>query len=152
LASVLKSKEEDIQVELNKLKNQKEKDKEEEILAGKKTRREMLEEKVLALVLKDRKRIGLIKDFSLFSSLSKDILERIKTNEDISFEELKESLKESEDFLNYLFLLSESLNESEEEEELKKCLVELEDLVRKEKQKELQLQIKDLEKEESLIK
>ncbi len=146
LASVLKSKEEDIQVELNKLKNQKEKDKEEEILAGKKTRREMLEEKVLALVLKDRKRIGLIKDFSLFSSLSKDILERIKTNEDISFEELKESLKESEDFLNYLFLLSESLNESEEEEELKKCLVELEDLVRKEKQKELQLQIKDLEK------
>jgi len=48
--------------------------------------------------------------------------------------------------------LSESLAEPEEEEELKKCLVELEALIKKEKQRELQSQIKDFEKEESLIK
>jgi len=121
-------------------------------LTGKKTRREMLEEKVLALILKDRKRIVLISDFSLFSSPGKDVLEQIKKKENISFEELKKSLKEAESFLNYLFLLSESLAEPEEEEELKKCLVELEALIKKEKQRELQSQIKDFEKEESLIK
>ncbi len=146
LASVLKSKEEDIRAELNKLKIQKDEIREEEVLTGKKTRREMLEEKVLALILKDRKRIVLISDFSLFSSPGKDVLEQIKKKENISFEELKKSLKEAESFLNYLFLLSESLAEPEEEEELKKCLVELEALIKKEKQRELQSQIKDFEK------
>lgn len=146
LASVLKSKEEDIWAELNKLKIQKDEIREEEVLTGKKTRREMLEEKVLALILKDRKRIVLISDFSLFSSPGKDVLEQIKKKENISFEELKKSLREAESFLNYLFLLSESLAEPEEEEELKKCLVELEALIKKEKQRELQSQIKDFEK------
>jgi len=88
----------------------------------------------------------LISDFSLFSSPGKDVLEQIKKKENISFEELKKSLREAESFLNYLFLLSESLAEPEEEEELKKCLVELEALIKKEKQRELQSQIKDFEK------
>ncbi|MDD5696608.1 MAG: DNA primase [Candidatus Pacebacteria bacterium] len=150
LASVLKSKEEDIRVELNKLKIKKEEVKEEECLTGKKTRREMLEEKILALVLKDRTRIGLINDISLFSFPQKDVLERIKEKQDISFEELKETFKDSEkmvNFLNYVFLMVEVLEELEEEEEMKKCLSEMEILSQKEKQSALHLKIRDLEKQ-----
>jgi DNA primase len=150
LASVLKSKEEDIRAELNKLKVKKQEIKEEECLTGKKTRREMLEEKILALVLKDRTRIALIDNVSLFSFPQKDILERIKEKQDVSFEELKEKFKEAEkmvNFLNYIFLKAEVLEELEEEEELKKCLSEMEILSQKEKQSALHLKIKDLEKQ-----
>ncbi|MDD3170473.1 MAG: DNA primase [Candidatus Paceibacterota bacterium] len=150
LAQELKSKEEDIRSELNKLKVKKEEAKEEECLTGKKTRRELLEEKILALVLKDRTRIALISDFSLFSFPEKDILESIKEKQDVSFEEIKAEFSQLEkvvNFLNYIFLKAEVLEELEEEEELKKCLSEMENLSQKEKQSVLHLKIRDLEKQ-----
>jgi len=150
LAQDLKSKEEDIRAELNKFKIKKEETKGEECLTDKKTRKEMLEEKILALVLRDRARIVLINDFSLFSFPRKEVLESIKENQGVSFEELREKFKDAEgivNFLNYIFLMAEVLEELEEEEEFKKCLFEAENLCQREKQSALHLKIKDLEKQ-----
>ncbi len=147
LVNELKIKEEDIRTELKKigLKKQ-ESSKNQECLADKKTRRQMIEEKILALVLRQRSRIETIKDFSLFSSPIKEILEKVKEKQDIAFEELQEQFKDDNNFLNYIFLKSEVIEEVEEEEELRTCILEIESLILKEKQIGLHLEIKNLEK------
>jgi len=87
LVNELKIKEEDIRTELKKIGLKKQElSKNQECLADKKTRRQMIEEKILALVLRQRSRIETIKDFSLFSSPIKEILEKVKEKQDIAFE------------------------------------------------------------------
>lgn len=147
LADTLKSKEDDIRSELKKINIKREEVKIEECSIDKKTRRLMIEEKILALVLRDRSRIDLITDFSLFSSPIKEILEKIKENKEVSFEELKDEFKDNINLLNYIFLKAEVLEEIEEEEELKMCMYEIESLITKEKQHNLHLKIRELEKQ-----
>ncbi|HNP79295.1 MAG TPA: DNA primase [Candidatus Pacearchaeota archaeon] len=147
LVNELKIKEEDIRTELKKIGLKKQElSKNQECLADKKTRRQMIEEKILALVLRQRSRIETIKDFSLFSSPIKEILEKVKEKQDIAFEELQEQFKDDNNFLNYIFLKSEVIEEVEEEEELRTCILEIESLILKEKQIGLHLEIKNLEK------
>lgn len=146
LVNELKIKEEDIRTELKKIGLKKQElSKNQECLADKKTRRQMIEEKILALVLRQRSRIETIKDFSLFSSPIKEILEKVKEKQDIAFEELQEQFKDDNNFLNYIFLKSEVIEEVEEEE-LRTCILEIESLILKEKQIGLHLEIKNLEK------
>jgi DNA primase len=147
LADTLKSKEDDIRSELKKINIKREEGKTEECVIDKKTRRLMIEEKILALVIRDRNRIDLITDFSLFSSPIKEILEKIKENKEVSFEDLKDEFKDNINFLNYIFLKAEVLEEIEEEEELKMCMYEIESLITKEKQHNLHLKIRELEKQ-----
>ncbi len=147
LADVLKSKEDDIRLEIKKINIQKQEHKKEECMIDKKTRRQMIEEKVLALVLKERSRIDLINDFSFFSFPIKEILEKIKDKKEITFEELKQEFEDNINFLNYIFLKSEVIEELEEEEELKMCILEIENLTIKEKQHNLHLEIRELEKQ-----
>jgi DNA primase len=147
LADTLKSKEDDIRSELKKINIKRAEVKTEECILNKKTRRSMIEEKILALVLRNRDRIDSITDFSLFSPPIKEILEKIKENKEISFEELKEEFKDNINFLNYIFLKAEVLEEIEEEEEMKMCMGEIESLITKEKQHDLHLKIRELEKQ-----
>lgn len=147
VADILKIKEEDVRLELRKVNVKKEEIEKEECIIDKKTRRKMLEEEILALILKDRKRIEQLNDFSYFSFPEKEILIKIKEKQDISFEELNEQFKEQSNFLNYIFLKSEVLELLEEDEELKTCISEIENLIAKEKQRDLHLRIKELEKQ-----
>jgi len=147
VADILKIKEEDVRLELRKVNVKKEDIEKEECIIDKKTRRKMLEEEILALILKDRKRIEQLNDFSYFSFPEKEILIKIKEKQDISFEELNEQFKEQSNFLNYIFLKSEVLELLEEDEELKTCISEIENLIAKEKQRDLHLRIKELEKQ-----
>jgi DNA primase len=153
LVDTLKIKEEDVRMELKKIGVvKKEPLKQDECLMDKKTRRQMIEEKILALILKERARIELVDDFSFFSSPVKEILERIKESKDVTFEKLQEELKDNINFLNYIFLKSEVIEELEEEEELKTCILEIQNLITKEKQHNLHLEIKDLEKKGDFAK
>jgi DNA primase len=74
VADILKIKEEDVRLELRKVNVKKEDIEKEECIIDKKTRRKMLEEEILALILKDRKRIEQLNDFSYFSFPDKEIL------------------------------------------------------------------------------
>ncbi|MDD5013046.1 MAG: DNA primase [Candidatus Pacebacteria bacterium] len=147
LVDTLKIKEDDIRKELKKINIQKQEIEEKECFVDKKTRRQMIEEKILALVIKKRDRINLLKDFTLFSSPFKEVLEKIKENKEITFEELKEEFKDNFNFLSYIFLKSEVIEETEEDEEFKMCVFEIENLIIKEKQQNLHLEIRELEKQ-----
>ena len=147
VSDTLKIKEEDIREEIKKINIKKEALKEKECIIDKKTRRQMIEEKILALVLRKKDRIDLLGDFSFFSSPIKEILEKVKENKEITFDDLKIEFKDNINFLNYIFLKSEVIEELEEEEELKMCIFEIENLITKEKLQNLHLEIRELEKQ-----
>jgi DNA primase len=115
LAKELSVKEEDIAEELKKVKiEQKDWFIEENTPFNleKKSRKEMLEERLLALILKSPTLTSFIeeKELGLFSPKSKEIALNIKNNPNLNFQE--NFSPELSDFLNYLFLKTEvELNE-----------------------------------------
>jgi len=159
LSQKLKVKEEDIETELKKVKEEGEflnapsPPKESPVLA-KKTRKELLAEKILIFVLIDSKKIDLLnkKVIENFSSPVKEVLLKIKDNPKISQQALQKELRDSPkvpDFLNYIFLKSDLEKEEEKEEdiaiEFEVCLDQTEKIQLKESLNKLSSQIKEFE-------
>jgi DNA primase len=146
LSNKLKIKEEDIRKEMAKVKVEVDSFEEEVVDKEKKTRRELLEEGLLAIAIISP---SLIKDLdvSSFSPLVKEILVKIKENPLIKTEELLNDFKDN-NFLNYILLKSELLKDSEIEldKEFKKCLDEISRLSLREERNKLVHEIKEKEK------
>ena len=130
LAKELSVKEEDIAEELKKVKiEQKDWFIEENTPFNleKKSRKEMLEERLLALILKSPTLTSFIdeKELKLFSPKSKEIALNIKNNPNLNFQE--NFSPELSDFLNYLFLKTEVELDEEIDlgEETETCLREI---------------------------
>jgi len=157
LAKNLEVKEESISEELKKIRqNQKYQPLEEEklFIQERKSRKDMLEEKTLALILKSPKLINNFgeKEYDLFSPKSKEILNFIKENPDLNFQ--GKIPPESLDFLNYLFLKAEIEEDidADFEKEIKNCLQEIHLLEAKRKLAEISEAIKKAEEEKDLEK
>lgn len=152
IAKALEVREKDIEEELQKIKLQ-EIFQEIEIPAPKikKTRKELLEERLLSLILKDLKNLSLIKEDQIqyFSPLAKKVLISLKKNED--FQKLDGEIS---DFYNFLSLKSE-IEEIKREEilpEIKFCLKEIQCLEIKKRLNEISREIKKAEEEKDLKK
>jgi DNA primase len=149
LSNRLKIKEEDIRIEMKKVKI--EEDSFEEVKGivsnEKKTRRELLEEGLLSIALIDSSLIKDI-DISSFSPLIREIFTKIKGNPLITTEELLKGFEDN-NFLNYILIKSELLKDSgiELDKEWEKCLYEIGSLSQKEERESLFKQIKEKEKE-----
>ena len=125
LAGELKVKEESIEEELKKVKLEEEVyglEPEEQISLPPKSRKELLEESLLAMILKAPQNLSLIDEskIALFSPKSQQILAELKNNS-------KNNSAETEEYFNYLALKSE-IEEFEEKEivpEIQLCLKEL---------------------------
>jgi len=123
---------------------------EAEVLKEEKTRREMLEEKILSLIITKlpAKLESLEKNyFSLFSPKSKEILIFLKKEKS----KLPPDLKE---FLDVLALRSEIEENLDPEREFRLCLKELESLVTKDKLQRISKEIREAEesKDEKRVK
>ena len=123
---------------------------EAEVLKEEKTRREMLEEKILSLIITKlpAKLESLEKNyFSLFSPKSKEILIFLKKEKS----KLPPDLKE---FLDVLALRSEIEENLDPEREFQLCLKELESLVTKDKLQRISKEIREAEesKDEKRVK
>jgi len=148
ISKELKIKEEDLRKELAKIKLVK-----NEIATSEKTndssksRREILEEKLLYVVLQEPSFLDKIttEDFIFFSSLSQEILKGLK--------EKKESLfpPEIKNFYDYLFLKSEieKLEPSILEKEFNFCKKEIVKMTAREKLEEISKRIQAAEKEKN---
>lgn len=148
LGSRLKIKEEDIRKEMGKVKIEAVSGEESRVEnREKKTRRELLEEGLLAIVLTNP---SLIKDMdvSSFSPRIGEILAKLKENPSIDTEELV-AVSSDSGFLNYILIKSEILKDSEIEldKEFEKCLDEINRLSLKEEREKLVGEIKAKEKE-----
>lgn len=107
LANELNAREEDIRGELKKIKLEKEEITEEghqNFL--KKDRKEVLEERLLSLIVKNPKNLDLIEEIEIefLSQNAKEILKRLKQNPDLKTEKLPLELQ---DFFNIVLLKSE---------------------------------------------
>ena len=104
-----------------------------------KTRRELLEERLVLLTLKFPQAITFIDDFEIFSPLAKDILTNLKIG--------KSSSKENDDYFNYLALKAEveEIAEKDLELEVKLCLKEIKSLDLKKKLDEISQSLKEAE-------
>ena len=104
-----------------------------------KTRRELLEERLVLLALKFPQAITFIDDFEIFSPLAKDILTNLKIG--------KSSSKENDDYFNYLALKAEveEIAEKDLELEVKLCLKEIKSLDLKKKLDEISQSLKEAE-------
>jgi len=155
LSHKLKIKEEDIRKEMKKIDIEKESFEEASVIEKeKKSRKELLEESMLNILLIDSSRVNLIEKEEIdgFSPLIKEVITAIKEKPDISFEELSKNLGDSPDMVNLLsssVISSEIMKESqiEIEKEWDKCLEELRILKEKEQRGDLSQRIKQLEKE-----
>ena len=161
LAMKLGVKEEDIEVELNKVQKQKQ----ESIVIQKENfnnnheknsenRKKILEEKIISLILNWPKGLSLIDENSLsfFSSQNKLILSDLKKIPDFNFKNkdwLKNFSPELVDFLNKLCLQAEIEKEPEPKKEIKICLKEIKNLIVREKLDKLSLDIKRAEQEKN---
>lgn len=156
LAKELNVKEEDIVSELGKLKLEEEiygLEPEEMVFAPKKTRKELLEERFLTLILKKPDYLKKIEEdkISFFSEKSKEILKNLRENFNFPLEKLN---PETREFFNYLSLKSE-IEEIKEEEifpEIQICLKEIQSLDIKEKLNLLSEEIKKAEGEKDFEK
>jgi len=143
LAKKLKVREEEVREELKKVKLEEEifgLEPEEVANLPQKSRRDMLEERLLTMILKNPQSIESIEErlFSLFSAQSREVLEKLK----------KKETPESE-FFNYLCLKAE-VEEMEEKEilsEIEFCLKEIQFLDAKSKMGEMSKEIKKAEEE-----
>jgi DNA primase len=155
LSYKLKIKEEDIRSEMKKVDIKEDAFEDIKIIQGeKKTRKDLLEESLLTILLIDSSKSSLIENSDLdeISPLAKDVLLLIKEKPDISFEDLKNALGDSPEmvnFISYIALSSELMKDSDIDvnEEWDKCLMELRMLKEKKDRGDLSQQIKQLEKE-----
>ncbi len=158
LARRLQVKEEDIVEEMNKTSSQRidavQGDKEftSEIKKEPKSRKEMLEENIAAIVLKHPEKLNLIKPniISYFSSGIKEIVTALKKNPDGNIEG-----KISPDFMdlyNYLSLKSEIEEIEDTDEEIKICSRELRFLEKKNKLNLLGQEVKRAEEKKDFKK
>ena len=164
LAKNLEVKEENVEEELKKIKLEPPTTFEEEEFGqiiykesggGPKSRKELLEERLITLLLKRPENLNLIEDIpaghpiSYFSPKGKEILLNLKNSE------ASENLSgETKDFFNYLALKSEveDLDEKEIEPEIKFCLKEIQSLEIKSKLNEISKEIKKAEEEKNFEK
>ncbi|MCK4520908.1 DNA primase [Candidatus Parcubacteria bacterium] len=157
LAKSIEIKEDDIHVELKKEKEERpdyfsgEIKKENPVL---KTKKQLLEERILSLILKSPEHLSLVckGDYtSFFSSQTKGILKRFKAKPD--FVKEQDVSPELKDFLNYLCFKSEIGDEQvEPKEEINACLMEISLLESKKKLDELSKAIKKAEQEKDFEK
>lgn len=140
----LKIKDEDIRAELRKVKIEENNTEEEKVvnIKEKKTRQEMLEEDLLSLILINNEKVSVVPEemMQLFSPETKEVLEKIKKNEDLG----------SSDFLNYVLIRSELMKDIEEfdiDKEWEKCFFEIENLIKKRERDRLTQEIKSKEKD-----
>ncbi|MGB2762428.1 MAG: DNA primase [Minisyncoccales bacterium] len=157
LAKMIKIKEDDIQVELKKAQEERpdyspgEIKKESPVL---KTKKQLLEERILSLVLKSPEHLSLIckGDYtSCFSSQTKGILKRFQDKPDFFKEQ--DISPELKDFLNEICFKTEIGDEEvEPREEIKACLMEISLLESKKKLDELSQAIEKAEQEKNLEK
>jgi len=157
LANVLETKEEFILEELSKIRvfqtgienfNQTQKEDKEVVPVNKKTRKELLEEYFIALLLKSPKNIGLIKKEYL-PFLSPQTLTLINYFEGKEYQ--NKQLKEFEEKINHLSFRAEFLEiENEKVEiELQNCLQEIKTLNLQTKLDEISKEIKKAEREKN---
>lgn len=157
LAKELETKEENIEQEMKKVGRAVNKTQEEEkdspatIQNQKKSRRDIIEQKILSSVLAYPQTFQLLeKDFlNYFSDFSREIITELSKKPEAfkkDFEEFNFS-KEVQDFLSYLAIEGESREQEETgcQEEILCCLKELKTLFIKEKMAELSLEIKKAE-------
>ncbi len=126
------------EVKTKKKKKKGSKKKKDEKISKNKSRKEVLEERVISFIAKDPKKINLIENLDEFSKKSKRILEAIKEGEDEDAE-----LREIIDY----FALRPERGVRDEEKELKHCLKEIKKENIKFKLKKIQKEIKKAEKE-----
>jgi DNA primase len=156
LAKGLSVREEDIEAELEKIKLEEEKfglEPEEILNLPKKSRKEILEERLLVLILKSPENLNLINDekVSFFDQKLKEILINLK--KDLKFN-LEKISSEAQEFFNLCALKSE-IEEIEKEKilpEIKFCLNEIKSIEIKEKLKEISKEIKKAEEEKDFQK
>ncbi len=156
LTKRLGAKEEDVRAELRKCVLEKEQYKglqATEVFHDKgKKRKQLIEERIISLVMKAPQGLKQITDFDYFSDKIKKILDYIKSNPDIYsesakfLEKLKEKFPELADDLNHLCFQAEiQEHDIKPEEEIKICLAELKTLETKAKLDEISLNIKNAE-------
>jgi len=146
ISKELKIKEEDLRKELSKikfLKNEIERNEEKDL--SRKSRREILEEKLLCIILQEPSFLDRIisEDFIFFSSLSQEILKGLKEKkEDLFSPELK-------NFYDYLSLKSEieRIEPSMLEKEFNFCKKEIERMTARERLEEISKKIQEAEKQ-----
>jgi DNA primase len=151
LAKDLEVKEEKVEEELKKIKLEEEAlglEPEEIINLPSKSRNELLEERLITLLLKSPENLNLIEGYPLsyFSPKGKEILLNLKNPEKLS--------GETKDFFNYLALKSdvEEIEEKEIGPEIKFCLKEIQSLEIKSKLNEISKEIKKAEEEKNFEK
>ena len=164
LAKKLEVKEENVEEELKKIKLEPPTTFEEDAFGqitpaesggGPKSRKELLEERLINLVLKKPENLNLIEDtpegypISCFSPKGKEILLNLKKN--LNSESLSD---ETKDFFNYLAIKSEveEIDEKEILPEIKFCLKEIQSLEIKNKLNEISKEIKKAEEEKNFEK
>lgn len=133
LAKDLKIKEENIISELKKVKSEEDVlgiEPEEQIALPVKSRRELLEERLTALLLRFPENIDLItgEDLPYFSAQIFQILDYLRKSRDFEMKEIDSNLlPEAIEILNYISLKAEieELSDKDLQEELKKCLKEI---------------------------
>jgi DNA primase len=148
ISKELKIKEEDLRKELAKIKLVKnEIETSEKTNVFSKSRREILEEKLLCLVLQEPSFLDKIttEDFIFFSSLSQEILKGLKEKKESSFP------PEIKNFYDYLFLKSEieRLEPSILEKEFNFCKKEIVRMTAREKLEEISKRVQEAEKEKN---
>ncbi|TET21772.1 MAG: toprim domain-containing protein, partial [Candidatus Aminicenantes bacterium] len=149
LSRKLKVSEESVLEELRKVLGKREREygepsipEEDKVLKKEKTRKEILEEKILSLLLKlPAKLESFDKDyFSLLSPKAKEVLTFLKKKKSKVPPEMKE-------FLDVLALKSEIEEDLDPEKELRLCLKELEVLVTKDKLQKISKDIREAEED-----
>ena len=174
LAKRLEVREENIIEELKKVKLEEDiygLEVEEIVALPQKTRRELLEERLVILILKTPQNLNLIEETNILSPKIQTILTNLKKEEKISLKEISPEVKEDksssfpfavareiEDYFNYLSLKAEveEIEEKNVEPEIRLCLKEIKCLEIKQKLNQISGEIKtaeinkDLEKIEKL--
>ena len=156
LAKELEVKEENVEEELKKIKLEEEAlglEPAEIVTLPQKSRKELLEERLIVLILKKPENLNLIdKDkLSSFSPMGKEILLNLKENIKFPLEKLSQ---ETQDYFNYLSLKSEieEINTEAVLEETKFCSKEIQSLEIKTKLNEISKEIKKAEDEKDAEK
>ncbi len=156
LGKRLEAKEEDVRLEMRKCVLEKEQYKGPQAVEASpdkgKQRKQLIEERIVAVVMKSPQQLEQIKDFDCFSAKIKEVLDYIKTNPDIHSEsakfldKLKEKFPQLADDLNHLCFRAEiEEHDIEPELEMEICLAELKTLELKAKLDEISFNIKKAE-------
>lgn len=150
LAKGLQVREKDILEELEKVEIQVEEPKEPTFKVLPKSRKRLLEERLIFLLFKDFKNIELLKkeDFEFFSPEIAKALSVLK-NIGLNFDKLKKALPPASfDLLNFISLEAEiKKEEGDLKEEFEKCLKEIKALRIKDELKEISRQIREAEEQ-----